>query len=586
MIKPKFLWKFPILDSAVASNLARDLKLSTTIARTLVNRGIVAKEQAENYLYPSIEKIHSPFQLDDMEKAVGRLISAVKNGEKILIFGDYDVDGISGTALLVSFIRSIDGKVKYYIPNREKEGYGLTTTIIEKTKDTGFTLIITVDTGISSLIEADLCNKYGISLIVLDHHEPHNVLPEAYAIINPKLENSKYPFRELAGVGVAFKFVQAVGEFLKIPTEEILEKYIELVTVGTVGDLVSLMGENRILVNEGLRKLACSKNVGLFSLIEIAHFPAKDKMDTYHIGFGLAPRINAAGRLWNPRAGVELLLSDSSEKAQYLAKKLDGLNKKRILEEAVILKCALEKMEQSPEHKNSRVIVIEDDKWHVGIIGIVASRIIEQYYRPVILLTPSKKTEDISCSALDGIIYQGSARSIAGFDIFSALQQCSDLVIASGGHAMAAGLKIYKNNIPLLRERLNEIADKILVGGSFSHTINVDTSTTFQNIGLKLMEEIRLMSPCGMGNPKPIFFTDNVNVLNVGKCGSDGKHIKMKLGKDNVVLDAVGFGRGTGLNIKDLSSEQLDIVFSLKEDNFTSQRKVVINLIDFKSSNA
>ncbi len=578
-------WKDTFPDMEIVDHLSRGLDVPQALARALVNRGIGSIDAARAFMDPDAAILHSPDAMPDMDIASDRVIKALRNHEKILVLGDYDVDGITGTALLVSFLENQGGHVKYYIPDRITEGYGLSSEVVRRSSKAGYGLIVTVDSGISSIEEARVAAELGIDLVITDHHEPHEELPGAVAVLNPKRRDTTYPFRELAGVGVAFKLLLAIGEKLNISSEELLAKYIEIVALGTVGDLVPLLDENRFFVRRGLSKMARSSNLGLYSLLEVSHIREESRLDTYHISFVLAPRINAAGRIWNPRAGVELLMARSAERAHLLACKLDEHNRRRIDEESRIFKYAVENLEDSHDLANDCAIVLFDENWHIGVVGIVASKLMERHHRPVILTTVSKQPNDIKMTHPEkGRVCQGSARSVEGFDLYEALKECSDLLITYGGHALAAGIKIYENDIPEFRRKLGALVSNKLGAGPFRRSLKIDAELPLAGVNMTLLRKSRLMEPCGIGNPKPVFRSSGVSVLHLRPVGADGRHLQLRLGQGDVVHDAIGFGFGDYYSPENLSGEHLDIAFVVKEDNYSGRTKPKLHLKDLRVS--
>jgi len=585
MIGSLFNWEETAPDRYLVDHLAGVLDLPEPLARTLVNRGITTAVAAERFLNPQQDDMHDPGLFRDMEKAVGRIVSALKDHQRILILGDYDVDGITGTALLISFLRGRGGHVNYYIPNRIKEGYGLSVDVVEKAHKAKYDLIITVDTGISAIEEARAATALGMDVIVTDHHEPHDDTPDVFAILNPKLADATYPFRDLAGVGVAFKLALALAEYLGMDHEEVMNEYIELAALGTVADLAPLLDENRYMVRRGLAGMTRSRNPGLYSLLKVSHIKEEDRMDTMHVGFRLAPRINAAGRLWKPRAGVELFLETNPDKARLLAEKLDEHNRLRVHEEAKILESALKRLEESGDPGKDGVIFLHDDKWHVGVIGIVASKIMERYHRPVLLATESQRPVDAQNPHPErGRIFQGSARSFREFDLYAGLSECSDILLSYGGHKLAAGLKIYEKDIPELKRRLGELASGAVGGGDFRRSITLDADVSLSSITLDLARKFRSLEPCGVGNRRPVLRARAATVLKSYSCGPDGGVLKLKLGQGNAVRDAVGFGKSEIFDPEKLYGRQVDVVFDLQEDNYAGRKKVGLKIIDLKEN--
>lgn len=585
MLRSRYRWDYLSPDAATVSAIAAGLGILPPVARAMVNRGIGSVDSAKLYIAPSPASLHDPFLFHDMRVAVDRTLRAIDAGERILVLGDYDVDGISGTAVLVSFLRDLGARVSYYIPEREKEGYGLNETVVRKCHKAGYTLIITVDSGVSAIKEAALAAELGMDMIITDHHEPPSELPRAFALLNPKRADSVYPFRDLAGVGVAFKFAVALGAAKGIPQDALLEKFAELVALGTIADLVALLDENRSLVSLGLAKMAETSNIGLKHLINVSRYNEDDQLDTYLVSFGLAPRINAAGRIWNARAGVELLLADSAERADLIARKLDHHNRSRIREEGLILDDADSMLKNSDVLHKDKAIVLFSENWNVGIIGIVASKLIERHYRPVVLITLSHRPDDVNNPHPEkGRVCQGSVRSIREVDIHDALTKCSGMLLSFGGHAMAAGIKIYEKDIPRLRDCLNAELTSITPDGRFHPSIRIDDVLKLEDANLNLLQQCRQMEPCGVGNAKPVFAAEGLTVIEARTCGADGKHLMLRLGENHSIASAIGFNLTDRFRPDTFAGGSVDAAFTLREDNFRGKRSVKLQLLDMKSS--
>jgi len=585
MIESLYDWEETQPDEHLTEHLSEALDIPAPVICAMINRGVTSEESARKFMEPSRGDMHDHWLLRDMDRAAERIVRALREHERILILGDYDVDGITGTTLLVEFLESQGGHVKYYIPDRLTEGYGLSPEVLKKAHKAKYDLIVTVDTGVGSIDEAHLAKELGIDLIVTDHHEHRGDLPEALAVVNPKREDARYPFRGLAGVGVAFKLVMAVADLLELEPEEVLDNYVEIVALGTVADLVPMLDENRYIVRTGLAKMSRSRNPGLFSLIEVSHIRDFSRLETSHISFRMAPRLNAAGRLWTPRAGVELLLAKSPDRARILARKLDEHNRNRIQEEAQIFEDALAQLERTHNLPEDRVIILSDENWHLGVIGIVASKIMERYHRPVLFATVSEKPEDIkNADPVKGRVLQGSARSFKGFDMYAGLSRCSDILIAYGGHKLAAGIKIYEKDLPVLKERLNELAGGLLGNGDFKRSVLIDSDVRLSWTTRELLRKSRMLEPCGIGNTKPLFRTERVTVLQTRTVGANGNVLKLKVGQGNSVRDAVGFGMCPHFSPEKLSNELIDIVYDLQEDNFGGRSGISLKIKDLRLS--
>ncbi len=505
--------------------LANELKITPLVASMLVNRGLDTVDSARYFLFGQ-DEFHDPYLLKGMDLAVKRIRDAIEKQEPILIFGDYDADGVSSTSVLMITLRDLGANVQFYIPNRFTEGYGPNEPAFRQAKDNGIKLIITVDTGIAAVHEASVAKELELDLIITDHHEPGPVLPEALAIIHPKLPDSNYPFHELAGVGVAFKLAHALYG-------EVPEHLFEIAVIGTVADLVSLKGENRLIVKKGLEKLKDTKNIGLKAILKLAGVkPSSINEET--IGFTLAPRINAVGRLEDADIAVQLILTEDPEEAQALAEEMDGLNKTRQSIVNTITTEAFEMVERNFPIETNKVLVIGKEGWNPGVIGIVASRLVEKFYRPTIVLNfdPEKGTA------------KGSARSIAGFDLFKNLSTCRDILPHFGGHTMAAGMTLKLEDVDELRNRLNTLAEEQLTEDNLIPVTHLDKEIRLEDISLSTLDEVSQLAPFGMDNPKPKVLINNVEIATIRKIGSEQNHLKILVNEEGANLDGVGFGLG------------------------------------------
>jgi single-stranded-DNA-specific exonuclease len=525
MLKSKSRWIVRKPDHQLVQTIANELKITPLVASLLVNRGLDTVDSARYFLFASNE-FHDPFLLKGMDIAVKRINDAIKSQEPILIFGDYDADGVSSTSVLMITLRELGANVDFYIPNRFTEGYGPNEPAFRKAYEKGIKLIITVDTGISALHEASVAKELGMDLIITDHHEPGPVLPDAFAIIHPKLPDSIYPFRELAGVGVAFKVAHAL--YGKIP-----EHLLEIAVIGTIADLVSLKDENRLIAKMGLEKLKVTRNVGLRAIFKLAGVDL-NSINEETIGFTLAPRINAVGRLEDADLAVRLIMTDDPQEAQSLAEEMDALNKMRQSIVNSITAEAMEEVEQNFPSDSNKVLVIGKEGWNAGVIGIVASRLVDKFYRPTIIL--SYDTEK-------GLA-KGSARSIAGFDLFKNLSTLSEILPHFGGHPMAAGMTLNIEDVAVLRSRLNQLASVQLSDEDFIPVTVLDEEISPQDINLAALDQMNLLSPFGMDNPKPKVLVNRVEIVNIRKIGSEQNHLKVSVNDHGANLDGVGFGLG------------------------------------------
>lgn len=527
-------WKIHHPNWEIQSFLAKELSISPIMAQILANRNIRTKEEAHKFLYGSLDQLTCPWELAGMNYVIKRIKKALDKKEKILIYGDYDVDGMTATALLVMFLKKLEGNVGYYIPERS-EGYGLNKPALDWIKQQGYQLIITVDCGISAIEEIEYGSELGLDFIITDHHEPGPQIPKIKEIINPKLKGDEQPADELAGVGVAFKLLQGLAIEFGIDQEQVLE-YLDLVALGTIADVVPLVGENRLLVKYGLPLLSNSTRPGIQALIEIAGMKDRE-LNANQIAFTLAPRLNAAGRMDSPLLGLELLLTHSAQRARELAVRLQELNRARQLLEQQIMKEALEMLEKLPG--DDEIIVLASPLWHPGVLGIVASRLVEKFYRPTILL------------AVEGEEGKGSGRSIPGFDLFQGLIHCQDLLVKAGGHCQAVGLTLEIGKLEEFRDKINEYGMEHLQGEAIQPVLEIEGEVISEQLDFQLMEELSLLSPFGHGNPEPVLALRHSRLQDYRGVGKDGRHLKFQLASPNK-LDGIGF------NLAELLEKEID----------------------------
>lgn len=545
--------------------LASSLNISPITAQVLINRGMQDMKSAHEFLHPSLQHLADPFTIPDMDKAVSLLIDAIRGRRPITIYGDYDTDGVSSTALLIRFFRSVGVEADYYIPHRIREGYGMSKGAIDLLKQRGTELIITVDNGICAFEEIEHAKRLGIDVIVTDHHETKGGLPDAAAIVNPKRPDSEFPHRDLAGVGVAFNLLMALRQRMRQlamfkDAEPNLRSLLDLVTLGTVADGVPLVGENRLLVKFGLEELKRSPNRGINAL-KIVSGLEPHQISTHTVAFRLAPRINAAGRLSDAACAVELLTTDAPETATDIAVKLDKANSTRQQIEARILKEAATMIKD--EGKNG-AIVLSGDNWHVGVIGIVATRIAESHGRPTAVIS------------LEGDRCRGSARAPASFSVIDALSNVSDLLINYGGHRHAAGLTIERSQIESFKRRFAEITAD-WVGEEESNTY-IDAEIEVSKLTEQLIKELELLAPFGKGNPEPVFSCRELKVAHAGVVGTN--HLKLKVTDDVITLDAIGFEMGDQLNEL---NDFMDVAFIPRRDTWRGFESVQLNIVDIKT---
>ncbi|MEZ0537503.1 single-stranded-DNA-specific exonuclease RecJ [Caldicellulosiruptoraceae bacterium PP1] len=538
------------------------IKIKPQIIKILQNRGYNSKEAIEKFLFPSLNDFHDPFKLPDMDKAVSLIKKAYEKKQKVLIYGDYDCDGIASTYLLFDNLKNYISNLSYYIPNRFNDGYGLNIDVLKKFIDQ-FDLLITVDCGISAIDEVVFLKNSGKTVIITDHHEPKDSLPNADAIVNPKRKDSEYNFRELAGVGVTFKLLQALA--MKGFSFDV-NNYLDIVAIGTIVDIMPLIDENRIITKFGLEKLRNTSNIGLKKLIEVAGISNKSELKTNDVSFILGPRLNAAGRISDASLALRLLLSNNEEEALKLAKIIDEENRKRQLIEENTIKDAFKKISLNKNNLRKKVFVIGDKDWHQGVVGIASSKITEKYYRPTILYT----YEDFD-------IAKASARSIKGFNLYDALTKCRDALIKYGGHEHAAGLSLKIDNIEQLEKMLNEIANdcNFMI---FKPYIEVDIKLQQNEIDDELVDQLSLLEPYGIGNNEPIFMLQNLKVSSVKFFGDQNQYYKIMF-NNNSNLEAISFS--INYEMDELNEiKKIDVIGKLNKNVFNGIRKNQIYIID------
>lgn len=557
-------WEYLEQDEELIKQIATKHNISELLAKILVNRGITGEEEIEIFLNPKRNNFHNPFLLNDMEKAVDRIIKAIETKEKTIIYGDYDVDGITSITVLKKFLNERGLQVDYYIPNRLDEGYGLNDEAIKKIAEQGYTLMITVDCGISGIEEVKKATSYGIETIITDHHEQLETLPEAYAIVNPKRKDNTYPFRGLAGVGVVFKVIQAISQKLNLDEKEYL-KYLDIVCIGTISDIVPLVDENRVIAKLGLMLVKCTKNIGLRELIKETGY---NNVDSFMVSFGIAPRINACGRMGKQEEALELFLTDDYEKACTITKNLNQYNLQRQEIEKNIFDQAIEEL-QKENIDNLNSIVLAGENWHHGVIGIVASRITEKYFKPTILI------------GIENEIGKGSGRSVPGFDLHDALAQSAEYLEKYGGHEMAVGLSLNKDKIKDFKIHFEQIAKDKNVK-SIVPVIKIDCEIGKKELNKQTVEQIKLLEPFGEKNKPPLISYKNLKIVSI-RTLSEGKHLKLMLKDGNDTVNAIGFNLGELINDY-LIGDKVDVVGTLEINNYNCEEQIQINIKDMMKS--
>lgn len=555
-------WECYEVDENKVENLARKYSLSKLISRILVNRNIVEDEKINVFLNPTRRDFYNPFLMPDMEKAVARIIKAIETHEKIMIFGDYDVDGITSITVLKKFLLDRGAYVSEYIPNRLNEGYGLNKEAIKHIVDEQYTLMLTVDCGISGIEEIDYANSLGIETIITDHHEPGDILPNAVAVVDCKRKDNKYPFNQLAGVGVVFKLIQAISQKMNLEEKEYL-KYLDIVCVGTISDIVPLVDENRVITKLGLKLVEVTKNIGLKTLIELSGYK---KIDSSTISFGIAPRINACGRMGHAKEALKLFLTENPQEAREIALKLNEYNSKR---QEIEKKIFDEAVEQIEKNNNDEVIVLGKENWHHGVIGIVSSKITDLYFKPSILICFEEKTG------------KGSGRSIPGFDLYEALRKCDTNINRFGGHSMAVGITVEKEKFENFKKDFIEYAHNSNISDIIP-IINIDEEVSLKDISVRDVAELKLLEPFGEANKTPLFLLKNLKIHSI-RALSEGKHLKLSLKDDNYWIDAIGFNLGH-LSEEYRIGDKVDIVGTLEINQYNGRESIQINLKDIRKS--
>jgi single-stranded-DNA-specific exonuclease len=562
-------WTLKHADEIKSKKLQEELKIKHyKICEILTQRGIDNLHDAEKFFNPDLKDLHDPFLMKDMDKAVERIVEAIQNNEKILIYGDYDVDGTTSVALMCLFLRKINVPLDFYIPDRYSEGYGVSIKGIEYARDHSFKLIIALDCGVTAISQVDLANEYGIDFIICDHHLPSEELPKALAILDAKRADCEYPFKELSGCGVGFKLCQALSISLDLPTEFYLD-LLDLVAVSIASDIVPIVGENRILAFHGLKKLNNNPCIGLMSLIDWAGLGDKE-MSISDIVFSLGPRINAPGRMTHAKASVEILVSDDVQIGKDMASKLNEVNIERRSTDELITGEAISAIDNQLNFEHKKTIVLTNKDWHKGVIGIVASRLVERYYRPTIIF--SEKDD----------VLTGSARSIKGFSIYQGIKGCEHLVNQFGGHDFAAGVSIPKANFDKFVSAFEEEANKSITEEMLQPEIEIDTHLNIEDINAKFYDILKRVGPFGPLNMQPIFITKNLQ--DAGGTKIVGKnhirfHLKDEKGQQ---INGICFGLADYYDIADIKRNRINICYTLQENSFNGRTTIDFMIRDIK----
>jgi len=556
-------------DKNVIESLAKEFGVSRIISQLILNRHVASLEDAHRYLHPSLNQLHSPFLMQDMKKGVNRLIQAIHAGEEIVIYGDYDADGITSVVILYKFIKELTQHASYYIPDRVLEGYGLKIPVIDRFKSKDIKLIITVDCGISDIEQIAYARSIGIDTIVLDHHEISDQLPPAVACINPNRSDCSFPFKHLAGVGIAFNFLIALrgtlrkDGFWKDGQYPNLKEYLDIVALGTIGDIAPLVDENRIFAKIGLELMTEDNRPGIKALKEVSGI-AGQLIDSFKASFCLIPRINAAGRIASPLDAVLLLLAENMDEARPLAEKLDLHNRRRQAMEKDILKEILGQLGTNPDLDNMNALVFSSEKWHPGVVGIVASRLVDLFSRPTFVI-----------SLKDGV-GKGSGRSVADFNIHKGLQQCASLLLSYGGHYRAAGISIKEDDIDEFACLLDDIIrNSVQASEKVSQTF-IDAECNLQDINLDLIEQMTQLAPFGCENPEPVLCARNIKVSSPVVVGTN--HLKMRLTSNKTACNAIWFNMGKYLGA--VNGASLDVVFSPQINYWNGSSEIQLKMKD------
>ncbi|MBU0650825.1 single-stranded-DNA-specific exonuclease RecJ [bacterium] len=556
------IWEIlSVKNELLSGKICKEIKCSSTFANFLINRGFSSLEEIIKFLHSDLSDLYDPFLMKDMDKAVIRIKKAISAKQKVLIFGDFDADGITSISLLYLGLSKTGLDISYYVPSRLEEGYGLNEDAISFAKKNEINLIITVDCGITSAKEVSFAKSLGIDIIITDHHEPKGEIPPADAIINPKQEDCSYPFKELAGVGVAYKLLTAL---------KLSDGLLELVVLGTIADVVPLVSENRIIVKHGLQELLKSSNTGIKNLI-IASGLQNKILSSYDVGFMLTPRINAVGRLGDANKSVRLLITGDEQEAKEIANFLNDENKSRQKIEKDILVLAEKKIQENFNFENDRVIVVNDDSWHQGVVGIVASRIVEKYYRPAVVI------------ASNGEQSKGSCRSIKGFNVFDALCKASSHLIKFGGHEFAAGLSIKTKKIDSFRKTINKIALEEILIDYLKPKIKIDAQIDLSEITFKLAHEFDMISPFGAKNPKPVLLSSGLKITNPPRIVGEA-HVQFQVEQNKTKLSCIAFkmkDRYDEIMKAFIEQKPVDVVYNININEWNGRESLQLVVKDF-----
>ncbi|MBL7923416.1 MAG: single-stranded-DNA-specific exonuclease RecJ [Bacteroidia bacterium] len=557
-------------DPEVVNRLAAELRINKILVNLLVQRGVQTYEEAKKFFRPSLDDLHDPFLMKDMDKAIERIGEALARKEHILVYGDYDVDGTTAVSLVYTFLKTYSGNIHYYIPDRYKEGYGISRQGIDWAKENGYSLIIALDCGIKSVDKIDYARELGIDFIICDHHRPGSELPAAVAVLDPKRNDCEYPYKELSGCGIGFKLIQAFAQLNHVPFAH-LEQFLDLVAISIAADIVPITGENRILAFFGLQRINKEPRPGIKAILELGGI--KRDLTINEIVFTIAPRINAAGRIEHGVKAVELLIQKKEDLANFLGDDINEQNTTRKSLDSLITDQALQQIENDPSFQHRKSTVVYNPEWHKGVIGIVASRLTDKYYRPTIVLTRS-----------NGHV-SGSARSVKDFDVYNAIESCSDLLEQFGGHMYAAGLTMKEENVEAFTKRFEEIVSSTIEERMLTREIEVDAELNLKDITPSFYRILKQFAPFGPGNMAPIFRTNGVRDNGRGRVVGNN-HLKLSLTQEEIqsgMFDGIAFQLGHHHPMVE-QQENFDVVFHVEENTFNGRTTLQLNIKDLKFS--
>lgn len=563
-------WNFSNPEPKLVNQLKKEFKSSEIIARVLANRGIKSVESSKDFFNPQLNQLNDPFKMQDMDIATDRIISNINLNKPTLIYGDYDVDGTTGAAMLYLAISELGGKVTPYIPNREKEGYGLSKTGIDKAKELGINLIVTCDCGINAYEPIEYANSLKIDVIITDHHIPDKVLPNAFAVLNPKRTDCEYPFKDLCGGGVAFKLACAISEKLNKPAN-LMYNYLDLVTLGTCADMVAIKNENRAIVKKGLKLLSNGTKPGINALLKLVGLEGKS-ISVGQLVFGVAPKINAAGRLGDANRSVELLTTNDKKRAKSLANELLQENHNRQIIQQEVVDAAFNMIHANIDLKTERAIVLAGKEWHPGVIGIVASKVKEEFHRPTVIISYDKNG-----------IGKGSARSISGLDLYNALSSSSKHLIDFGGHAMAAGLTIEEKSFEEFKKEFTKYVNNTINDEQLIPSIKLEGILKLKDINSRFIDFLDKLAPYGTGNMRPSFASKRVEIVGNPRVIGNGDHIIFKVRQSQKVISVIGFNMSQHYE-KLIKGRPVDLAYVVEKNEWQGRESVQLNVRDIKMS--